>query len=279
MTRARLAIGLEYDGSNYHGWQAQPGSPSVQDAVNRALSRVADREVRCMGAGRTDAGVHAIEQVAHFDTSAERRMRDWLLGANTYLPEDVNLLWARQVEAGFHARHSAIARTYAYLVLNRAVRSALDRNRAWLIRDRLDAGAMHSAAQALLGEQDFSSFRAAKCQAKSPMRRIESIQVRRIDERVWITCRANGFLQRMVRNIAGSLALIGRGRRPPEWLAEILAARRREAAGPAAPAQGLYLCGIAYPESALSGRRELRAPTTMPLAENTWCRERVTAPG
>ena len=272
MTGARLAIGLEYDGGNYHGWQAQSGSPSVQDAVNQALSRVADHEVRCMGAGRTDAGVHAIEQVAHFDTGAERRPRDWLLGANTYLPEDVNLLWVRQVKTDFHARHSATARTYAYLVLNRAVRSALERSRAWLIRDPLDAGAMHQAAQALLGEQDFSSFRAAACQAKSPVRRIHSIQVRRTGERVWITCRANGFLQRMVRNMAGSLALVGRGRQSPEWLAEILAARRREAAGPAAPAQGLYLCGIAYPETVLSGRREPRAPAAMPLAGNTGCR-------
>lgn len=266
MTCARLAVGLEYDGGNYHGWQAQPGSRSIQDAVNRALGRVADHEVRCMGAGRTDAGVHAIEQVAHFDTGAERSPRDWLLGANTYLPQDINLLWVRQVDDGFHARHSATARTYAYLVLNRAVRSALERSRAWLVRDPLDDDAMHRAAQALLGEQDFSSFRAAHCQAKSPVRRIDSIQVRRTGERVWITCRANGFLQRMVRNIAGSLALVGRGRKPPEWLAEILAARKREAAGPAAPAQGLYLCGIDYPETALPGRREPHAPAAAPLA-------------
>ncbi len=251
MTGARLAIGLEYDGGRYHGWQEQSGSPSVQGAVNRALGRVADHEVRCIGSGRTDAGVHAIEQVAHFDTRARRRPRDWLLGANTYLPDDINLLWVREVEAGFHARYSATARAYAYLVLNRAVRSALERHRAWLIRQPLDAEAMHRAAQALLGEQDFSSFRAANCQAKSPVRRIESIEVQRSHERVWITCRANGFLQRMVRNIAGSLALVGRGRLSAEGLAEILAARRRDAAGPAAPAQGLYLRRISYPQAAL----------------------------
>ena len=272
MTGARLAIGLEYDGGNYHGWQSQPGSPSVQNVVNQALSRVADHEVRCMGGGRTDAGVHAIEQVAHFDTSAERRTRDWLMGTNTYLPEDVNLLWVRQVDADFHARYSATARSYAYLILNRSVRSALERNRAWLIRDPLDADAMDRAAQALLGEHDFSSFRAANCQAKSPARKIESIQVRRIDKRVWITCRANSFLQRMVRNMAGSLALVGRGRLPPEGLAEILEARRREAAGPAAPAQGLYLRRIAYPQTALSGRRETPAAAAIPLAGTTWRR-------
>ena len=151
MTGARLAIGLEYDGGNYHGWQSQPGSPSVQNVVNQALSRVADHEVRCMGGGRTDAGVHAIEQVAHFDTSAERRTRDWLMGTNTYLPEDVNLLWVRQVDADFHSRYSATARSYAYLILNRSVRSALERNRAWLIRDPLDADAMDRAAQAAAG--------------------------------------------------------------------------------------------------------------------------------
>ena len=263
MTRTRLAIGLEYDGGNYQGWQAQPGGRGVQDAVNRALSRVADHEVRCMGAGRTDAGVHAIEQVAHFDTSARRSSRAWLLGANTYLPGDANLLWARPVAADFHARHSATSRSYAYLILNRAVRSALERNRAWLIRDPLDAPAMQRAAQALLGEHDFSSFRAAHCQSKSPVRTIESIEVRRQADRVWISCRANGFLQRMVRNIAGSLCLVGRGRRPPEWIADILAARKREAAGPSAPPQGLYLRGIAYPETLLSGRPDARALAEM----------------
>ena len=264
MTRSRLAIGVEYDGGNYHGWQAQPGGRGVQDAVNQALSRVADHEIRCMGAGRTDAGVHAIEQVAHFDTSAERSSRAWLLGANTYLPDDVNLLWARPVSADFDARHSATSRSYAYLILNRAVRSALERNRAWLIRDPLDAPAMHQEAQALLGKHDFSSFRAAHCQAKSPVRTMESIEVRRQADRVWIICRANGFLQRMVRNIAGSLCLVGRGRQPPEWIAAILAARNREAAGPSAPPQGLYLRKITYPETLLSGRPDARGTAEMP---------------
>ena len=268
MTSARLAVGVEYDGGNYRGWQAQPGSPSVQDALNKALSQVAAHEVRCMGAGRTDAGVHALEQVAHFDTAAERSSRDWLLGANTYLPDDINLLWVRKVRADFHARHSATSRAYAYLILNRAVRSALDRNRAWLIRDPLDADAMHEAAQALAGKHDFSSFRAADCQAKSPVRSIQGIEVRREGERVWLSCRANGFLQRMVRNIAGSLCLVGRGRQPPEWIAAVLEARRREAAGPGAPPQGLYLCGIAYPETLLPGRPEARAPAQIQLSRH-----------
>ena len=251
MTPARFALGLEYDGSGFHGWQSQSGSPNVQDAVNRALSRVADEEVRCMGAGRTDAGVHAVEQVAHFDTSARRSRRAWLFGANTYLPDDINLLWVREVAGDFHARHSAVARTYAYLILNRSVRSALERNRAWLIRDRLDDEAMHRAAQVLAGEHDFSSWRAADCQARSPVRNVMDIRVRRSGERVWIVCRANGFLQRMVRNIAGSLAHVGRGRKEGAWIAEVLEARSRTAAGPAAPPQGLYLQRIEYPPALL----------------------------
>lgn len=254
MTRARLALGVEYDGSGLHGWQSQSGRPNIQDAVNRALSRVADEDVRCMGAGRTDAGVHAIEQIAHFETSARRSRRDWLFGANTYLPDDINLLWVRQVPGDFHARHSALSRTYAYLILNRSVRSALERNRAWLIRDPLDYKAMHGAAQALAGEHDFSSLRAADCQARSPVRTIMDIRVRRNRQQVWIICRANGFLQRMVRNIAGSLALVGRGREAPGWIREILEARNREAAGPAAPPQGLYLRHIEYPPDLLPGR-------------------------
>ena len=268
MTRARLAVGLEYDGSGLHGWQSQSASPNVQDSVNEALSRVADEEVRCMGAGRTDAGVHAIEQVAHFETGARRSSRDWLFGANTYLPDDINLLWVREVPGDFHARHSALSRTYAYLILNRSVRSALERNRAWLIRDRLDDEAMNRAAQALTGEHDFSSFRAADCQARSPVRRIMDIRVRRSGQRVWILCRANGFLQRMVRNIAGSLALVGRGREAGAWIAGILAARSREAAGPAAPPQGLYLQQIEYPPDLLPERNPAGLGTLLPIPKD-----------
>lgn len=268
MTRTRLAFGLEYDGGGYRGWQSQSGSPSIQDTVNQALSRVADHEVRCMGAGRTDSGVHAIEQVAHCDTGAQRSSSDWLFGANTYLPDDVNLLWVREVSNDFHARHSAVSRTYAYQILNRPVRSSLKRNRAWLIRDPLDVEAMHRAAQDLIGEHDFSSFRAADCQARSPVREITDIRVRRSGDRVWLSCRAGGFLQRMVRNIAGSLALVGRGRQPPGWIARILKARSREAAGPAAPPQGLYLQRIEYPPASIPGRPLLLADWRIPISED-----------
>lgn len=268
MTRARLALGLEYDGSGFHGWQSQSGSPNIQDAVSRALSRVADEEVRCMGAGRTDAGVHAVEQIAHFETSARRSRRDWLFGANTYLPDDINLLWVREVPGDFHARHSALSRTYAYLILNRSVRSALERNRAWLLRDPLDDEAMHRAAQALAGEHDFSSFRAADCQARSPVRRVTDIRVRRNGQRVWVVCRANGFLQRMVRNIAGSLALVGRGRKTDTWIAEVLEARSREAAGQAAPPQGLYLQQIEYPSDLLPEQNPVGSETLLRIPKD-----------
>ena len=268
MTRSRLAFGLEYDGSGYCGWQSQSGSPSIQDAVNHALSRVANHDLRCMGAGRTDSGVHAIEQVAHCGTSAKRSARDWLFGANTYLPNDVNLLWVREVSREFHARHSATARTYSYLILNRPVRSALERNRAWLIRDPLDTAAMHRAAQSLAGKRDFSSFRAADCQARSPVREITDIRVRRAGDRVWIICRANGFLQRMVRNIAGSLVMVGRGRQPAGWIAQVLRARSRKAAGPAAPAHGLYLRRIEYPPALIPGRPPPPPQWHLPISED-----------
>lgn len=268
MTRVRLALGVEYDGSGFHGWQSQSGSANIQDAVNRALSRVADEEVRCMAAGRTDAGVHAIEQIAHFDTTARRSRRDWLFGANTYLPDDINLLWVREAPGDFHARHSALSRTYAYLILNRGVRSALQRNRAWLIRDPLDHRAMHNAAQALAGQHDFSSLRAADCQARSPVRKVMNIRVRRDGQQVWIVCRANGFLQRMVRNIAGSLALVGRGRKAPDWIAETLEARSRGAAGPAAPPQGLYLRQIEYPPELLPERNPPGRETLLSVPED-----------
>lgn len=268
MTGTRLAFGLEYDGSSYHGWQAQGGSRSIQDDVDKALSRVANHEVRCTGAGRTDAGVHAIEQVGHFDTRAQRSPREWLFGANTYLPKDVNLLWVHEVQSDFHARYSARSRAYVYLILNRTVRSALERDRAWWIRDSLDDKAMHQAAQALVGPHDFSTFRAADCQARSPVRDMLGIRVQREEDRLWITCRANSFLQRMVRNIAGCLVLVGRRRQSPEWIAEILESRRRDAAGSGAPARGLYLQRIEYPETLLADRRPIRRPVDIPLSKN-----------
>lgn len=243
----RLALGLEYDGSAYNGWQVQSHAPSIQGALNRALSAVADAPVSTLAAGRTDAGVHALGQVVHFDTPVARAPRAWLLGANSNLPDDITVLWVRDVPAGFHARHSALSRSYRFLVLNRPARPALERLRSWWMRLPLDAAAMQEAARYLLGEHDFSAFRAAGCQASSPVRRLLALDVHRRGELVVIDCRANGFLYHMVRNIAGSLVRVGLGEARPAWVGELLAGRDRKVAAPTAPAQGLYLAGVEYP--------------------------------
>src|SRR6187399_3501325 len=243
----RFAAGLEYDGRAYSGWQFQPGLQTVQDVVQRALSRVADAPVACVCAGRTDAGVHASAQVVHFDTDAQRSERGWRLGTNSYLPSDVSVAWLREVPGHFHARYSAMARSYRYLILNRDSRSALAFGRATWERRPLDAERMHSAAQALVGEHDFSAFRAIECQAKSPLRRVERLEVLRDAEWVTLTITANAFLHHMVRNVAGLLLAIGCGDSPPERVAMVLASRDRKTNAATAPPDGLYLADVRYP--------------------------------
>lgn len=244
----RLAVGVEYDGSGFFGWQRQRQSPTVQECLERALSRVADHEVTLHCAGRTDSGVHAWCQVAHFDTSSTRAERSWVLGANTYLMPGVSLLWARPVDDTFHARFSARRRRYRYRIVNRWVRPAIERDRATWIRRPLDAERMHTAAQGLVGEHDFSSFRAPGCQARSPVRTVHSVAVTRHGCEVTIDIEANAFLYHMVRNVAGVLIGIGEGRQPTTWLNEVLEARSRRAGGVTAPAQGLYFMAVEYPE-------------------------------
>jgi len=243
----RIALGIEYDGSAYAGWQQQAHARSVQGELERALAGVASHPVSLTAAGRTDAGVHALMQVAHFDTTADRPEHAWSLGGTAASANDVTVLWARAVPAQFHARHSALSRTYRYRILNRPLRPALDRQRVCWVRRPLDAEAMHRAGQCLLGERDFTSFRAAECQSSTPMRRLLDLGVERRGDLVEITVRANAFLHHMVRNIAGSLVLVGGGDRPEAWLAEVLAARDRTRAGPTAPPQGLYFAGVEYP--------------------------------
>jgi tRNA pseudouridine38-40 synthase len=243
---ARIAIGVEYDGTAYSGWQRQQRVPSVQAALERALSRVADHEVQLTAAGRTDAGVHALLQVAHFDTTSSRPGQAWVLGGSAECREDVSILWARQVPDEFHARFSALSRSYLYRIVNRRVRPALDRSRACWIRRPLDADAMHAAAQSLAGEHDFSAFRAAECQSPTPVRRVAGVAVRRDADRVEIAITANAFLHHMVRNVAGTLIAVGVGDRPAGWVAGLLASRDRTQAGATAPAQGLYLAGVEY---------------------------------
>jgi tRNA pseudouridine38-40 synthase len=243
----RFAAGLEYDGRAYSGWQFQRGLQTVQDVVQRALSRVADAPVECVCAGRTDAGVHASAQVVHFDTDAIRSERGWRLGANSYLPSDVSVAWLREVPGHFHARYSAVARSYRYLILNRDSRSALAFGRATWERRPLDAERMHSAAQVLVGEQDFSAFRAIECQAKSPLRRVEHLEVSRDAQWLTIAITANAFLHHMVRNVAGLLMSVGHGESPPERVATVLASRDRKTNAATAPPDGLYLAAVRYP--------------------------------
>ena len=244
---ARIAVGIEYDGSVYAGWQTQAALPTIQRLTERALSSVADQPVALVCAGRTDAGVHAHGQVAHFDTGAQRSSRSWVLGANSELPQDVSVSWAVPVPAHFHARYCAEARTYRYLILNRAARSALVARRALWIHRPLDHGRMAQAAVALLGEHDFSAFRAAECQAKSPIRRMERLSVERRGDWVIIEGTANAFLYHMMRNIAGLLVAIGKGDAPPEWADQVLQGRDRGRSAATAPAAGLYLLSVRYP--------------------------------
>ena len=243
----RVALGIEYDGSGFLGWQRQVHGASVQSALEHALTEVADAPVEAICAGRTDTGVHAHCQVVHFDTDAERSPRGWALGATSRLPDSVCVRWAQPVDAAFHARFSARARRYRYRILNRGVRPALQRDYLTWERLPLDAERMHAAAQCLLGEHDFNAFRSVQCQAAHARRDLQQIAVRRDGDIVILDVRANAFLHHMVRNIVGSLLLIGRGERSTDWLAELLAARDRTRAGPTAPAQGLCFLGPLYP--------------------------------
>jgi tRNA pseudouridine38-40 synthase len=243
----RIALGIEYDGTDFLGWQRLTLGDTVQGAVEAALSFVAAHPVEVTCAGRTDAGVHARCQVVHFDSSSERSSRGWTLGANSRLPTSVAVLWAHPVANDFHARYGARARRYRYHIVNRPVRAALDARRAAWERVPLDIDAMRAAAPALLGEHDFTAFRTVACQARSASRNVREIAIARAGEDVVIEIEANAFLHHMVRNIVGSLLPIGRGEERPEWLAQVLAGRDRAHAGPTAPAAGLTFLGPRYP--------------------------------
>lgn len=243
----KIALGIEYNGSAYSGWQSQDNAVTVQHWVEQALSFVAAHTVELVCAGRTDAGVHALEQVVHFETTALRDDRAWVLGSNTRLPRDIRILWATPVQEDFHARFSAVSRRYRYLIQNSSVPGAVFSTHATPQYHPLDAEKMHEAAQYLLGEHDFSSFRAAGCQAKSPHRKVTQISVQRHGEMVVLDIVANAFLHHMVRNIIGSLMLVGKHEQPPSWIKTVLQQRDRTLAGPTAPACGLYLLQAQYP--------------------------------
>lgn len=243
----RTALGVEYDGSDFRGWQIQNHEVrTVQGCLEQALSRIANSPIKTICAGRTDAGVHAIGQVVHFDTEAQRAARSWILGSNANLPPDISVLWACSVSESFHARFSALERHYRYVILNRPYRSALQRRRATWYYKPLHAELMAEAALHLLGEHDFTSFRSIGCQAKSPVRVVQALTVERRKDFIVLEAEANGFLHHMVRNIAGVLMAIGSGKRPTQWARDVLEKRNRACGGVTAPAEGLYLTGVRY---------------------------------
>lgn len=242
----RIAIGLEYDGSGFLGWQTQPGGGTVQDAIEKALAGIAGAPVALTVAGRTDRGVHARGQVAHFDTEAERPPAAWVRGTNALLPDTVAVLWSARVDGGFHARYAALTRTYRYALLNRAVRPAIASRYVGWFHAPLDVAAMREAAAVLVGEHDFSAFRSAECQAKSPVRTIHALEVSQHGETIEFMIRANAFLHHMVRNIVGTLVYAGKDSRSREWARDILRSRDRARAAPTFAPEGLYLESVQY---------------------------------
>ncbi len=242
----KIAIGIEYEGSGFRGWQSQPCGATVQDHLERALGSIAGERVRLAAAGRTDAGVHALAQVAHFETTALRPDSAWVRGANALLPPAVAVQWAAPVGDDFHARYSAVSRTYRYVLYNHPVRPALHHGRVGWFHLALDADAMRAALAHLVGEHDFSAFRSSECQAKSPVRVLRSSALAQRGPYLRIELAANGFLHHMVRNIVGCLVYVGKGKHRPSWLAEVLASRDRRQAAPTFSPDGLYLARVDY---------------------------------
>jgi tRNA pseudouridine38-40 synthase len=278
----RYALGIQYRGTYYCGWQRQEHRSesvvldteavlSVQTWLEAALSQVADESIMTICAGRTDAGVHAKEQVIHFETTAARPLKAWVFGVNAHLPNDVSVLWAKQVDASFHARFTATARTYRYVINNSFYRPALGRELMTWERRPLDPALMHEAAQSLLGENDFSSFRGSSCQSKTPFRNVHHVHVCGAGRIVAIEIKANAFLHHMVRNIAGVLMKVGSGEKPVTWVRDVLLAKNRAAAGVTAHPNGLYLMKVDYPEVFGLPQQALKSLTQDGLLEGVLC--------
>jgi tRNA pseudouridine38-40 synthase len=243
----RIALGLEYNGTPFHGWQSQADGTGVQDALEHALSGIAGERVGVIAAGRTDSGVHATSQVVHFDTGANRPETAWVRGVNASMPDAIAVRWAMPVSDEFHARFSATGRHYTYLLLDRPVRPALLSERVGWYHQPLAIAAMGGGASALIGKHDFSAFRASECQAKSPVRTLDRLDVGREEDMIRFELHADAFLYRMVRNIVGALVYVGCGRQPPSWIADLLAGRDRARSAPTFAAAGLYFTGVDYP--------------------------------
>lgn len=242
----RVALGVEYDGRRYYGWQSQPGGNTIQDRLEAALSEIACSRVQVVCAGRTDSGVHALEQVVHFDTHAERFDDAWVRGTNAHLPHDIAVRWARRVSGDFHARFAAQGRRYRYIMLNRRERPGLENGRVGWCHVPLDVEAMGGAAKMLLGEHDFSAFRSVECQAKSAVKLMRLCTIRRDGDKVVFDFSANAFLHHMVRNLVGSLIYVGMRRKPVAWIAELLEGKDRSRAAPTCMPDGLYFLGAEY---------------------------------
>jgi tRNA pseudouridine38-40 synthase len=242
----RIALGISYNGGAYQGWQSQLSGQTVQDQVEKALSRLAAQRVSTLCAGRTDAGVHALMQVVHFDTDSIRREVSWVRGTNALLPRDIGVEWAREVPAAFHCRASALTRRYAYLLYESPVRPSMDSGRVGWVMTALNVDTMRSAAQRLVGEHDFSSFRASQCQALSPVKQMRRIEISRRGAYLRFEFEANAFLHHMIRNIMGCLIAVGSGKKPVEWIDEVLRARQRKIAAPTFSPDGLYFLGPRY---------------------------------
>ena len=242
----RIALGLEYDGAGFLGWQSQPGGNTVQDVLEAALARIAGAPLRVACAGRTDAGVHALAQVVHFDAALERPITAWVRGTNTFLPAAVVVRWAAPVVDDFHARFAARARTYRYVLLNRPERPGVLAGKVGWCHRPLDVAAMQAAAACLVGEHDFSAFRASGCQAKSPVKTLYRFEIAREGDLILFDCCANAFLHHMVRNLVGALVYVGMGRRSPPWLGDLLATGDRRLGAPTYAPDGLYLAGVDY---------------------------------
>ncbi|TWO68965.1 tRNA pseudouridine(38-40) synthase TruA [Caenimonas sedimenti] len=242
----RQALAISYHGQAYQGWQSQPSGLTVQDRLEEALARFADRPISTVCAGRTDAGVHALMQVVHFDTEVQRENHSWVRGTNTFLPPDIAVQWAMPVPDAFHARNSARARRYAYVVLESPVRPSVDAGRVgWVFRP-LDAGVMAEAAAHLVGEHDFTSFRASSCQSPTPVKTLQPVGIRRRGAYWRFDFEANAFLHHMIRNLMGCLLQVGQGLQPPGWMREVLQARSRDVAAPTFSPDGLYFLGPVY---------------------------------
>lgn len=245
----RIALIIEYDGSQYHGWQLQPKLRTVQGVLEKALTQVADHPVSVTYSGRTDTGVHATHQVVHFTPEKARNIRAWVHGTNALLPKDVCVKWGQEIADDFHARYSAVSRRYRYVIYNASIRPALLQGNVTWQYQRLNHVAMQEAAQTLLGKQDFTSFRAAECGANSPVREVQAIEVSRRGDLVVLDITANAFLHHMVRNIAGVLMAVGSGRQKVPWVKEVLLAKDRRKGAETAPPYGLYLVDVTYPKN------------------------------